>query len=130
MLRAVPGKGYIWVCVQDYKPGHESCGYFEWGKFDEFGEPPWSAEFIPDTQEGGETLDEIGRGSAEEVGRHEEQEEEVETEQQQEPPQEYEQREWSDETVGGSERDLGEDWDDGEDAEIAEELQEWRNGLR
>lgn len=126
MLRAAPGKGYIWVCAQDYQPGHENCGYFEWARFDEFGEPPWSAEFVPDTQEGGEMLDVIGRGLAEEMGRQEEEE----TEPQQEAPQEFEQREWSDETVGGSERDLDEDWDDGEDAEIAEELQEWRDGLR
>lgn len=132
MLRAALRKGYIWVCAQDYRPGHENCGYFEWAKFDEFGEPPWSVEFVPGTQE-----EEVGDCEMLEVNGVEDQEDEEEegdeeeTENLQEALQEHEQREWSDETVEGSERDLGEDWGDGdEDAEIAEELQEWRNGLQ
>lgn len=136
MLRAAPGKGYIWTCTQDYKPGCESCGYLAWAKFDEFGEPPWSENFVPDGQEeesegsgyemlSGVVEDEVDDDDDEGSGDKNENEDVVMVEKEQE----QELRDWSDETLGGSERDLDEDWSDGEDASIARELQEWRDGL-
>lgn len=112
-----------------------------WAKFDKFGEPPWSEDFVPDGQEeeeeeeegeeaggGYEILPDVGGDEVDGDGDEDEDEEVVMVEEEQ-TQQEYEQREWSDETVEGSERDLDEDWSDGEDAEIARELQEWRDGL-
>lgn len=115
--------------MQDYRPGRESCGYFAWARFDEFGEPPWSADFAPDAQGeggGGSGCEMLADVRGDEV---EEDEDVVVVAEEQEQQQETEQREWSDETVEGSERDFDEDWGDGEDVEIAEELQEWRDGL-
>lgn len=149
VLRAAPGKGYTWTCTQDYRPGCESCGYFVWAKFDEFGEPPWSENFVSSGQDeegggggremlspgvGGDEVDVDGGdededkneqdGGEEDEGEDEEEDEDVVMVMVEEQP-----RDWSDETVEGSERDLDEDWSDGEDASIARELQEWRDGL-
>lgn len=118
---AVPRKGYFWMCAQEYKLGGASCGYFVWAQFDEFGEPPWSRLFVAGTDAGGDECG-VPCGGGAEVGVEETGEQREEDEQQEEP----EECEWSDETVEGSERDLAEDW---EDAEIAQELQEWRDGL-
>lgn len=140
MLRAAPGKGYTWTCTQDYRPGCESCGYFVWAKFDEFGEPPWSENFVSsgqDEEEGGHDMssgvggDEVNedRGDEDEDKNEQDGGEEEEDEDEDVVIVEEQQRDWSDETVEGSERDLDEDWSDGEDASIARELQEWRDGL-
>ncbi|KAF2436246.1 hypothetical protein EJ08DRAFT_578833 [Tothia fuscella] len=37
---------YMWMCHANYTPGKEGCGFFEWAKFSEDGEPQWGKERI------------------------------------------------------------------------------------
>lgn len=34
---------YMWMCYAGYAPGKKSCGFFQWARFDEGGEPIWDA---------------------------------------------------------------------------------------
>lgn len=103
---------YFWTCNQDYKVGAKGCGFFQWAEFDEFGEPPWSAEF-----KGGKGKYERAKNEVKTGGNGKDEDEGWEK-WPEEGEEEYmggrdDQDEWSDETVEGSERSVGiEGWED------------------
>lgn len=35
---------YMWMCYTSYVPGQDGCSFFQWAKFNEDGEPPWTAD--------------------------------------------------------------------------------------
>jgi hypothetical protein len=35
---------YFWMCYGGYVPGKESCTFFQWGDFDDDGNPSWDAQ--------------------------------------------------------------------------------------